>query len=64
MFVRLNEEQATASLARQRVGRLGCIVDAGPYIVPVNYFFENGSVYSPLATRYEDLWLLRDPRGC
>ena len=33
-------------LGTGRVARLGCIVDGGPYIVPINYYFEDGCVYS------------------
>lgn len=46
MFVRLSEEESKVMLGTGRVARLGCIVQGGPYIVPINYYFEDGCVYS------------------
>src|SRR5262249_33579945 len=36
----------TALLARRRVGRLGCIADGVPYVVPINYVFDGENIYS------------------
>ncbi len=46
MFVRLSEDESRGVLNAARVARLGCIVDGEPYIVPINYFFEDGCAYS------------------
>ena len=64
MFVRMNEDQATMLLARQRVGRLGCIAHGGPYIVPVNYYFEDGFAHSHSLPGLKISALREDPRAC
>ena len=64
MFVRLNEEQATTLLASGGVGRLGCIVDGGPYIVPINYYFEDGSAYSHSLPGLKMSALKENPKAC
>jgi nitroimidazol reductase NimA-like FMN-containing flavoprotein (pyridoxamine 5'-phosphate oxidase superfamily) len=42
----LCEEETTALLTAGRVGRLGCIHKGEPYVVPINYLFEEGVIYS------------------
>ncbi|HEY8227767.1 MAG TPA: pyridoxamine 5'-phosphate oxidase family protein [Pyrinomonadaceae bacterium] len=42
----LTETEARDLLASNTVGRLGCIVDGEPYVVPINYVFENDFIYS------------------
>ena len=64
MFTRINEQQATELLANQRVGRLGCITDTGPYIVPINYYFADGCVYSHSLPGLKISALRADPRAC
>ena len=64
MFVRLNEEQATTLLTTESVGRLGCITDSGPYIVPINYYFENNCIYSHSLAGMKISALRLDPRAC
>ena len=64
MFVRLNEEQAQAILGAERVARLGCTVDGGPYIVPINYVFESGFAYSHSLPGLKISALKKDPRAC
>ena len=54
------EELLTAA----RIGRLGCVDDGEPYVVPISYFFEDGSVYShSLPGRKIDI-LRAHPRAC
>lgn len=64
MFVTLNEDQATALLGSRVVGRLGCIVDGGPYIVPINYYFEDGCAYSHSLPGLKISALRDNPRAC
>ena len=64
MFVRLNEEQATALLSSGRIGRLGCIVDGGPYVVPISYYFADGSIYSHSLPGLKTLALRENPKAC
>lgn len=42
----LREEEARALLKTKKIGRLGCMANGEPYVVPINYFFDNGSIYS------------------
>ncbi|MEP6742375.1 MAG: pyridoxamine 5'-phosphate oxidase family protein, partial [bacterium] len=42
----LTEEEILELLNSARMGRLGCIDNNEPYVVPINYFFEAGVVYS------------------
>lgn len=46
MYSKLSDSQTRDLLARGRIARLGCIVDGGPYITPINYFMEGEAVYS------------------
>lgn len=45
MIKALNHQQAHELLRRERIGRLGCIAEGEPYIVPVNYVFDSGCLY-------------------
>ncbi len=42
----LLEEEARALLSARRMGRLGCVDNGEPYVVPINYLFEDGWIYS------------------
>lgn len=64
MFVRLSEEESRDILGVGRVARLGCIVDRGPYIVPINYYFEDGCVYSHSLPGLKVSALRENPRAC
>ena len=46
MIRRLSDEEKAALLSRRRLGRLGCIVGAAPYVVPINYVFDGENIYS------------------
>ena len=60
----LLEKEAQELLTSARIGRLGCVDDGEPYVVPINYFFEDGSVYShSLPGRKIDI-LRAHPRAC
>ncbi len=46
MLNKLSDEESQKLLERNRLGRLSCVLENGePYVVPVNYLFENGSLY-------------------
>ena len=51
-------------LGESRVGRLGCVVDDGPYVVPVSYIFENDSVYIHSLAGRKTRALAANPRAC
>jgi uncharacterized protein len=42
----LSEAEARNLIANGKIGRLGCIDNGEPYVVPINYVFEEGSIYS------------------
>jgi len=46
MLKMLENQEAVNVLQSARVGRLGCIVNGEPYIVPINYNFEDDCIYS------------------
>ena len=45
MITHLNKDEARAQLRRGRIGHLGCIVGGDPYVLPVNYIFEDNFIY-------------------
>lgn len=64
MFIRLSEEESRSVLSTARVARLGCIVDGGPYIVPINYYFEDGCAHIHSLPGLKISALREDPRAC
>lgn len=64
MFARMNQHQAEILLTSGVVGRLGCIVDGGPYIVPINYYFEDGCIYSHSLPGLKISALRKNPKAC
>jgi len=42
----LSEAEARNFIADGKIGRLGCVVNGEPYVVPINYVFEDQSIYS------------------
>ena len=60
----LNETEARSLIAAGKIGRLGCVDNGEPYVVPVNYVFEDVSIYShSLPGRKIDA-LRAHPRAC
>jgi nitroimidazol reductase NimA-like FMN-containing flavoprotein (pyridoxamine 5'-phosphate oxidase superfamily) len=45
MITRLSQTEARELLHTSHIGRLGCIVEDGPYVVPVNYVYEQDCIY-------------------
>jgi uncharacterized protein len=64
MFVRINEAESRSLLSTLKVGRLGCIVDGGPYVVPINYYFEDEYVYSHSLEGLKITALRENPSAC
>ena len=64
MFNRFDDEQAFKLLGRQKLGRLGCITEVGPYIVPINYDYADGCIYSHSLPGMKISALRKDPRAC
>ncbi|MEO7971190.1 MAG: pyridoxamine 5'-phosphate oxidase family protein [bacterium] len=60
----LNETEGRELLISARIGRLGCVDNGEPYVVPINYLFEDELVYShSLPGRKIDI-LRAHPRAC
>lgn len=51
-------------LGKCRIGRLGCIDDGGPYVVPVNYVFHDDSIYVHSLPGRKIKALRENPRVC
>ena len=64
MFVRISEAESRSLLSTLQVGRLGCIVDGGPYVVPINYYFEADHVHSHSLQGLKIAALRENPRAC
>jgi uncharacterized protein len=60
----LTEEEVLKLLGSAKVGRLGCIDNGEPYVVPINYFFEAGAVYSHSLPGLKIEALRAHPRAC
>lgn len=60
----LTDQESKALLLEGKLGRLGCIANGEPYVIPINYLFEDGFIYShSLPGRKIDA-LHAQPRAC
>ena len=60
----LQEDEALTLLSACRIGRLGCVANGEPYVVPINYLFEDGSIYSHSLPGRKIEALRAHPRAC
>ena len=60
----LSETEATNLIVRGKIGRLGCIAGAEPYVVPINYLFAERSIYSHSLPGRKIEALRAQPRAC
>jgi nitroimidazol reductase NimA-like FMN-containing flavoprotein (pyridoxamine 5'-phosphate oxidase superfamily) len=58
------EEEVLELLRTSKIGRLGCIDNGEPYVVPINYIFEAGVVYSHSLPGLKIEALRAHPRAC
>lgn len=42
----LTEAEARNLIVAGKIGRLGCVDNGEPYVVPINYVFEDGAIFS------------------
>jgi nitroimidazol reductase NimA-like FMN-containing flavoprotein (pyridoxamine 5'-phosphate oxidase superfamily) len=42
----LTDTETLELISSNTIGHLGCVVNDEPYVVPINYIFEEGSIYS------------------
>jgi len=62
MIDELHPDEIEAVLRRHHVGRLACVVDGQPYIVPITYAFADGTVYGHTQPGRKLEALRADPR--
>ncbi len=60
----LSEAEARNLIAGGKIGRLGCVANGEPYVVPINYVFENESIYSHSLPGRKIEMLRAHPRAC
>lgn len=60
----LSDAEARALIAGGKMGRLGCVANGEPYVVPINYVFEDGSIYSHSLPGRKIEALRAHPRAC
>jgi len=60
----LSDKEARELLAECRTGRLGCVADGGPYVVPVNYVFQDDFIYVHSLLGRKVNALRENPRAC
>lgn len=64
MFVRLSEHESLSLIVGARVARIGCIVDGGPYVVPINCYYSDGCIYSHSLPGQKISALRENPKAC
>ena len=64
MFRQMTESETRFLLASGRVGRLGCIFEGAPYVVPVSYIFHDGRAYIHSMPGRKITALRSNPRAC
>ncbi|HEV8488144.1 MAG TPA: pyridoxamine 5'-phosphate oxidase family protein [Blastocatellia bacterium] len=64
MLSQLSEDETRKLLASARVGRLGCIFDGAPYVVPVSYIFRDDRIYIHSLLGRKIAALRANPRAC
>lgn len=64
MITKMESRDAMELLRRGAIGRLGCIIDEGPYVVPVNYVFDGDSILVHSLPGRKIAALRANPRAC
>jgi nitroimidazol reductase NimA-like FMN-containing flavoprotein (pyridoxamine 5'-phosphate oxidase superfamily) len=60
----LSEAEARDLIVAGKMGRLGCVANGEPYVVPINYLFEDESIYSHSLPGRKIEVLREHPRAC
>jgi uncharacterized protein len=60
----LHPDELEAVLHRQHVGRLACLAEGRPYVVPIAYAYAGGDVYGHTLAGRKLAALRADPRVC
>ena len=64
MISRMSEEESLSLLRGTRIVRLGCVVVGEPYVVPINYVFEDRSILSHSLPGRKLTAMREHPRVC
>jgi nitroimidazol reductase NimA-like FMN-containing flavoprotein (pyridoxamine 5'-phosphate oxidase superfamily) len=64
MMGELTTAEIDQVLRAEVLGRIGCIVDGWPYVVPINYVYENRTVYGNSFEGMKLRAMRNDPRVC
>ena len=64
MITRLSQQEARALVRAGRVGRLGCVYEGGPYVVPINYVLDGETIYIHSLPGRKVEALRANPRAC
>jgi nitroimidazol reductase NimA-like FMN-containing flavoprotein (pyridoxamine 5'-phosphate oxidase superfamily) len=60
----LTQDETRSLLVGGGIGRLGCIDNGAPYVVPVSYVFHENSIYSHSLVGRKIRALRKNPRAC
>ena len=60
----LSKDEARELLQKARIGRLGCIVNEMPYVIPINCYLEGDYVYSHSLPGLKIAALRDNPNAC
>ncbi len=60
----LSDAEALEVIKAGKVGRLGCVDNGEPYVVPINYVVDEGSIYSHSLPGKKVDALRLNPRAC
>jgi nitroimidazol reductase NimA-like FMN-containing flavoprotein (pyridoxamine 5'-phosphate oxidase superfamily) len=64
MFGELDDKQTDQVLRSENIGRLGCIASGWPYVVPITYVYDGGTVYAHSAEGLKLRAMRENPRVC
>lgn len=60
----LSDAEARNLIGNGKIGRLGCVVNGEPYVVPINYVCGDGTIYSHSLPGLKIEALRAHPRAC
>lgn len=60
----LDKQQMQSLLATNRLGRLACVEDGQPYVVPITFAFSDGHLYSFSMPGQKLDWMRHNPKVC
>jgi nitroimidazol reductase NimA-like FMN-containing flavoprotein (pyridoxamine 5'-phosphate oxidase superfamily) len=60
----MNYEECLGLLARLRFGRLGCVRDNQPYVVPIHFALHDRHLYTFSTSGQKIEWMRANPRVC